>query len=114
MKQLLINLFFIKYKKRFKISKNKPRKRKENYYLLTSHCTCGLCGAAYVGGYRTKNRYSTVYYGYQCRTRKNNTKSCKNRYIRKEKLEKAIVYAIKTEILSDKNIKIISKDLYNI
>ena len=75
---------------RFKINKNKPRKRKENYYLLTGHCTCGLCGAAYVGGYRTKNRYGTVYYGYQCRTRKNNTKSCKNRYIRKEKLEKEI------------------------
>ena len=105
---------FYKVQERFKISKNKPRKRKENYYLLTSHCTCGLCGAAYVGGYRTKNRYGTVYYGYQCRTRKNNTKSCKNRYIRKENLEKAIVYAIKTEILSDKNIKIISKDLYNI
>ena len=105
---------FYKVQERFKISKNKPRKRKENYYLLTSHCTCGLCGAAYVGGYRTKNRYGTVYYGYQCRTRKNNTKSCKNRYIRKEKLEKAIVYAIKTEILNDKNIKIISKDLFNI
>ena len=96
---------FYKVQERFKISKNKPRKRKENYYLLTSHCTCGLCGAAYVGGYRTKNRYGTVYYGYQCRTRKNNTKSCKNRYIRKEKLEKAIVYAIKTEILNVKNIK---------
>ena len=105
---------FYKVQERFKINKNKPRKRKENYYLLTGHCTCGLCGAAYVGGYRTKNRYGTVYYGYQCRTRKNNTKSCKNRYIRKEKLEKAIVYAIKTEILNDKNIKIISKDLFNI
>ena len=42
---------FYKVQERFKISKNKPRKRKENYYLLTSHCTCGLCGAAYVGGY---------------------------------------------------------------
>ena len=105
---------FYKVQERFKISKNQPRKKKDNYYLLTGHCNCGLCGNAYVGGYRTKNRYGTVYYGYQCKNRKNNTALCKNRYLRKEILEKAVINVIKTEILNDKNIEIISKDLFNI
>jgi len=105
---------FYKVQGRFRISKNQPRKRKDNYYLLTGHCNCGLCGETYVGGYRTKNRYGTVYYGYQCKNRKNNTKLCKNRYLRKEKLEKAVISTIKNEILNNKNIEIISKDLFEI
>lgn len=105
---------FYKVQERFKISKNQPRKKKDNYYLLTGHCNCGLCGGAYVGGYRTKNRYGTVYYGYQCKNKKNNTNLCKNRYLRKENLEKAVINTIRNKILNDKNIEIISKDLFEI
>ena len=104
---------FYKVQERFKISKKKPRKGK-NDYILTGYCTCGLCGGSYSGGYRTKNRHGTVYYGYECRNRKAKVNDCKNKSINKKLLENIIFDTIKKNILNDENIKTITKDLVKV
>lgn len=105
---------FYKVQERFKNSKKKPRKRGKNDYVLTGYCTCGLCGGTYSGGYRTKNRHGTVYYGYECRCRKAKQNNCKNKSINKDLLENIIFDIISKKILSNENISNIAKDLITI
>ncbi len=104
---------FYKVQQKFKTSKRKPRKRKKmiNNYLLTGFCTCGECGGTYSGGYRSKNRDGTISYGYYCRHRKEKINSCKNKGIRKELIENAIIDIIKNNILDENNIKIMVSDI---
>ena len=105
---------FYKVQERFKKHGTFPRQNSERVYFLTGHCKCGLCGGNYTGGYRSKSKNGEIIYAYYCKNTRREKNRCKNRYIRKEELEQAIVNTIKTEILSDINIKVIAKDIVNL
>lgn len=82
-------------------------------YLLTGLCECGECGGTYSGGYRSVNRNKSVYYGYQCRNRKDKVNDCNNTPIRKELLENLIISTLKEKIFSTYQIEIITEKVYN-
>ena len=82
-------------------------------YLLTGLCECGECGGSYSGGYRTVNRDKSVYYGYQCRNRKDKVNDCRNTPIRKEILENIVISALKDKIFSTSQIDIITEKIYS-
>lgn len=81
-------------------------------YLLTGLCECGECGGNYSGGYRTVNRNKTVYYGYQCRHRKDKVNNCRNTPIRRELLEELVISILKEKIFSSSQIEIITDKVY--
>ena len=82
-------------------------------YLLTGLCECGECGGSYSGGYRTVNRNKSVYYGYQCRNRKDKTNDCRNTPIRREILENIVISALQEKIFSTSQIDIITNKIYS-
>ncbi|NME35604.1 MULTISPECIES: recombinase family protein [Fusobacterium] len=82
-------------------------------YLLTGLCMCGECGGTYSGGYRTVNRNKTIYYGYQCRNRKDKITNCKNTPIRRELLEKLIISILKENIFSAPQIDIVAEKVFS-
>lgn len=106
---------FCKVQENFaKNKRTNPRIVKNNHYILTGYCQCGLCGGTYSGGYRSRNRDGTVYYGYECRKRKAKENDCKNKAVRKELFEESVVNIIKEKILTDENISKITEDILNI
>ena len=82
-------------------------------YLLTGLCVCGECGGSYSGGYRTVNRDKSVYYGYQCRNRKDKVNDCRNTPIRREILENIVISVLKDKIFSTSQIDIITEKIYS-
>lgn len=82
-------------------------------YLLTGLCVCGECGGNYSGGYRTVNRDKSVYYGYQCRNRKDKVNDCRNTPIRREILENIVISVLKDKIFSTSQIDIITEKIYS-
>lgn len=82
-------------------------------YLLTGLCECGECGGSYSGGYRTVNRDKSVYYGYQCRSRKDKVNDCRNTPIRREILENIVISVLKDKIFSTSQINIITEKIYS-
>ena len=70
--------------------KTSPRRRGEVMYILTGKLKCGECGGAYVGNSRKGGKNKIQYYLYSCNHRKA-TGQCKNKEIRKEILENAVL-----------------------
>ena len=95
-----------------KNKKIKPRRHSKHEYILTGKVYCGKCGYAYCGssGYRNKN--NTMIYNYCCMNRKNN-KQCDNKAINADKLEFAVLEAIKDNFLNDNAIKLIATKMEN-
>ena len=95
-----------------KNKKIKPRRHSKHEYILTGKVYCGKCGHAYCGssGYRNKN--NTMIYNYCCMNRKNN-KQCDNKAINADKLEFAVLEAIKDNFLNDNAIKLIATKMEN-
>lgn len=108
---------FFQVQNRFKEQKNLkgPRRRKENnIYYLTGYCRCGECGGTYSGGYRATHVTGITTYGYECRRRRTKENTCKNKPIFKKILEPAILNLLKSEILTEDNIKKLVKDVRDI
>ncbi len=105
MPQIIEKEIFFKAQKKMKNKRTGGRCLAITPYYLTGVCTCGECGKAFTGGYRTKNRNGTYYYGYICSGRKSKGSNCKNKSIRKELLENLVFNTIKDEILTDDAIK---------
>lgn len=84
-------------------------------YGLTGKIVCEHCGEHFTGhSINHKHKYhETEYQYYICRKRKV-TKSCDNKYIRKEHLEDAVLNAIHKNILNDEKIKKIAKQVVEI
>lgn len=90
-----------------KAKKIKPRRHSKHEYLLTGKVFCGKCGFAYCGSSSYRNKNNTMTYNYCCMNRKNN-KQCDNKAINADKLEFAVLEAIKDNLLNDEAIKIIA------
>ena len=105
---------FYKVQLKFSNRKTGPRMRSERMYYLTGFCKCGECNGVYSGGYRSKSRNGDVNYGYECKNRKLKEKDCKNKPIRKEVLENYVFDVIKENILTNKNIDFLAKEVENL
>ena len=94
------------------INKNKraPGKAKAKVeYLLTTKLICDCCGEK-MKGISGKSKNGTIYRYYTCKTH-NGDKKCKRKNISKDYLENLVINKCK-EILNDKNIAIIAKQVY--
>ena len=85
-------------------TKKNPRGRRRNVeeYLLTGKLFCGLCGESMVGICGTSKSGDRHYY-YLCQG-KHHHKGCLKRNERKEKIEKAVIEAMKNLIMDDETI----------
>jgi DNA invertase Pin-like site-specific DNA recombinase len=85
-------------------TKNNPRGRKRNVedYLLTGKLFCGNCGKPMVGICGTSKTGERHYY-YLCQG-KHNKSGCDKKNERKEKVEKAVINAVKSIIMDDETI----------
>mgnify|MGYP005855885979 CR=1 FL=1 len=77
-----------------------PRRRGIMRYILTGKLFCQECGGAYVGNSRKGGKAKKQYYYYSCNTRMRG-KECKNKEIRKELLEDAILDRIQDIFFSE-------------
>ncbi len=94
------------------IEKNKkgPGKAKaKEEYLLTTKLICDCCGEK-MKGISGKSKNGTIYRYYTCKTN-NSKQKCKRKNINKDYLENLVINKCK-EILNDKNIEIIAKQVY--
>ena len=89
----------------------KPRKRKD-LYALTGKIYCSICGAHFFGcASGSKQRGKTYYYKYYtCATRKN-YRACNCNKIRKDDIESFVLKQIKENILNEKSIIALSRDI---
>lgn len=79
-------------------------------YYLTGRMYCGECGAAYSGsGSKLSSGGRFRYHYYSCVRKK--LKECSNVAVNKTKLERYMVNHIVNEILSDKNIEAVGRQL---
>lgn len=67
---------FLKVQSKIKVRSVGARSKAIKPYLLTGYCTCGECGSAYTGGYRSRNRNGELIYGYVCSGRKMKNTNC--------------------------------------
>lgn len=85
-------------------TKKNPRGRRRNVedYLLTGKLFCGHCGKPMVGICGTSKTGERHYY-YLCQG-KHNKSGCSKKNERKERVEQAVIDAVKTIIMDDKTI----------
>jgi len=86
-----------------------PRLKVNQYYLLTGKVVCGGCGSAYVGN-SFGGRGNKKYYIYSCTSKIKGT-GCKNKPVRKDKLEPYVIDTLKRLILNSDSIGKIASDL---
>lgn len=89
----------------------KPRKRKD-LYALTGKIHCSMCGAHFFGcASGSVQRGKTYYYKYYtCATRKN-YRACSCNKIRKDEIESFVLKQIKDNILNEKAIVALSREI---
>lgn len=89
---------------RMKANKKAPAKAKaENEYLLTTKLFCGTCGRLMAGESGTSSTKGIKYHYYKCSGAKRHL-GCKRKAIKKDWIEKAVVYITVTRVLTDRNI----------
>jgi site-specific DNA recombinase len=91
---------------RKKMAANKHRSgayRAKEIYLLSGLIFCGECGHAMVGNVKYSGRKKAKYVTYRCGDR-DRTKTCKNKDIRREYVEKFVLQQLVERIFSEKNI----------
>lgn len=84
-------------------STSKPRTQNsssDGSYLLSSKCTCGICGYNYIGELGTSKNGKKHYY-YKCRGQKKKLSDCKSPAIKKDLLEDFVVTRTLKDILDD-------------
>lgn len=84
-------------------SKLKPRRNGRYFYLLTGKVFCGECGHAYVGGKLSRNRDGTYYAHYSCSGRDKKIAECKNKSIRANLIEDAVLNVISDTFFTEKS-----------
>ena len=87
----------------------KPRQTKR-LYSLTGKIFCANCGGHFFGTHRNRKHEAKEYYYYECSKKKLN-RTCKNKNVRKDKLEKFCIDEIKKHILNPAAIDAISIDI---
>lgn len=91
--------------------RTKPRKKTNFEYILTGYLECGYCGYSYCGGQATRSKKDGTYIPrYTCTNRKKKL-GCKNKSIRADYLENAVIDCIKNTFLTDEAIKMLSKKI---
>ena len=93
-----------------KASKIKPRRHSSHEYILTGKINCGKCGHSYCGSSAYRNKNNNMIYNYCCMNRKNK-KGCNNKAINADKLEYAVIEAIRDTFLNDDAIKLIAEKM---
>ena len=96
------------YKVQDKLGKiKKPRKKTNFEYILTGFIECADCGYSFCGGQATRSRNGTYLPRYMCTNRKKKL-GCKNKSIRADHLENAVINCIKETFLTDDAINMLS------
>ena len=104
---------FDKAQKRFEVNKRAPAAHKaEEEYMLTTKLFCGKCGAMMIGE-SGMGKSGKVYHYYKCARAKRGRK-CDKKAIGKEVIENAVVNALIKKIMNDKQMKRLSKELYEL
>lgn len=89
---------------RMETNKKAPAKAKaEKEYLLTTKLFCGTCGRLMAGESGTSGTKGVKYHYYKCSGAKRHL-GCKRKAIKKDWIEKAVVYITVTRVLTDRNI----------
>lgn len=109
MPRIISDDLFFKCQK-IKKTKIKPRRHSSHNYILTGKIFCGKCGYAYCGNSAYRNKNGIMVYHYCCMNRKNK-KGCDNKAINANKLEYAVIEAIKDNFLTDEAINLIAKKM---
>lgn len=107
MPRIISDDLFFKCQK-IKKAKIKPRRHSNHEYILTGKIFCGKCGHTYCGSNSYRNKNNNIVYNYCCMNRKNK-KGCDNKAINADKLENAVLEAIRDTFLNDDAIKLIAK-----
>ena len=91
---------FERVQKRMEANRHAPARGKaREEYLLATKAFCGTCGGSLVGECG-KSRNGTIHHYYKCSTAKFQH-TCKRKAIKKDWLEKAVVWVTVTRILTD-------------
>ena len=95
---------FEKVKKKMQANKKRAGTYKaKELFLLSGLIYCGECGCAMVGNTKYCGRNKLKYVTYRC-NKKDRTKSCHNKEIRREYIENYVLYELQNEIFNDRNI----------
>lgn len=109
MPRIISDDLFFKCQK-IKKTKIKPRRHSSHEYILTGKIFCGKCGHSYCGSSAYRNKNNNMVYNYCCMNRKNK-KGCDNKAINADKLEYAVLEAIRDTFLNDDAIKLIANKM---
>jgi site-specific DNA recombinase len=90
------------------MKKREPSKRAKVSYMLRNKIICGLCGNRFIGAARGAAAKSENYYICSARS---NEKGCKNRAIKKQTLENAVLYMIKEDLFSEQGVDWVISEL---
>jgi len=91
--------------------KKKDNKPNDEDFWLTGHLYCGKCGCPMSGTSGTARNGERIYY-YTCTGKKK--KECNQKSVRKDKLEKAIIYILNDIIFDPASRIIIAEKVYSI
>nr|DAG85443.1 MAG TPA: integrase [Caudoviricetes sp.] len=109
MPRIISDDLFFKCQK-IKKTKIKPRRHSSHEYILTGKIFCGKCDHSYCGSSAYRNKNNNMVYNYCCMNRKNK-KGCDNKAINADKLEYAVLEAIRDTFLNDDAIKLIANKM---
>lgn len=108
--QIISTEVFNKVNKKREENKNKFRSYKaKNNYVLTGLVKCGLCSSNMVGSSGVEGRNKRKYVRYKC-TAKKNKKSCNNKDINRDVLDKMVIERIEKEMTQ--NIDRLTNSIY--
>lgn len=99
---------FDKVQEKIQARKRGPRMSEKRFYLLTGKIFCGECGSHYAGNSYRGGRNGKKYAIYTC-TRRVRTKTCKNKSIRQDVIEKYVMDQLLNKIFEENMIHEITR-----